>query len=764
MMTFWRVGLSAVAVATMVGCSGGGVPAACDKSEAIDLNAKAGDCTGLDLSKPYGTRAVCAEKLKACTTAETDTLATIVTCLENLPTCSAAARATFFNRQAACYASVSGLSMGCKVAVFGTTPFPGEDGGFDAGPPPDAGRQPSDGTGVVELIAVADESGFAFAWSSGQSGPVVKWELTGFGAGAADGGRLPEIYISPGSARAYELAAPKPDGGTDAGGPMLARQYFVAGVDNLGHQVFGAPPDAGTPVVPDAGGCTNAIDCPPEKVCDLGACKTQSCQAGGPVTCPFGYTCEPGPMACQRQFSDGGVIDAGTVTDAGAFIPLPLLSQLVSVTTGVPGISPEIPVGGFSARRVDMVAIDSARQFIALEQETQLFGHFTSRRGKELINDTGSASAIDPAGSRAKLAYVPESDTVFACYNFGRGVRIRRSHDQGKTWGTDAVTLAPEEDGGFSSRFFDCSIAPWKNGGAIFAYIEDDSVVVRTVSEALTVPPLTASDYAFVSSPADAGNIFSPQHTAIATLPGPRLDGGSGSVVHVGFTGTRAVGAGSDTEIYGLYSQGSSGTFLGPELINQSATGGSGDPQDFVTLTVDPRTGRGLAAYSTFELGAYSSVYVSLFVPTAAAGKKWVTGSDLTVFAKKQTEYPVFPARQVADVWDAFSPSLTATKNGKLFLSVVAGKRNGTVRDLRMYLVGFDFATTSPIGGLGWFLPPAVKLSDTRVLDPRPASGVVPPNVSAICTDTQLSVYGTFIQGIGAMSEVENTAIFVSRP
>ena len=411
-MNFSRVGLLAVAVTAAAGCTGGnGVPTACDKSEAIDLSAKAGDCSGLNLAKPLGSRAVCAEKIKPCSKTEAETLATVVTCLENLPTCASAMKGSFVNRQGACYASVSGLSMECKVSVFGTTPLPGDDAGFDAGPPPDAGRLPSDGRGAVDLIAVADETGFAFAWSSRQTGQNAQWELNAYGS--ADGGKLPEIYITPRSARAYELLAPKPaDGGTDAG---VARQFFIAGVGNDGVQVYGDAPDAGQMMVADAGGCMSAIECPPTKVCDLGACKTQSCQAGGPVTCPFGYTCEPGPMACLRQFSDAGVLDAGVIVDAGSFVPLPLLSALVPVVTGPPGFSPEVPVGGFVARHLDIVGIDSARQFIALDQESQLFGHYTSRRGKELINDTGSASTIDPAGTRAKLAYVKESDTVFAC-------------------------------------------------------------------------------------------------------------------------------------------------------------------------------------------------------------------------------------------------------------------------------------------------------------------------------------------------------------
>lgn len=757
MKNFLRV--CGVAVVVLMGCGGPSTPSACDKSDAIDLNKVAGDCTGLDLSKPLGTKAVCADKLKPCTTSEQDTLAKIVTCLENLEVCSAASKQKFLDRQGACYASVSSLSTTCKDSVFGMTIIPGMDAGFDAGPPPDAGRQPSDGTGVVDLIGVADESVFALAWNTRQRGPVAKWELNVFGE---DGGRLPEQYLTPGALRAYELAAPKSDGGVDAGAAGVTRAYFVAGVDNLFALVYGDPPDAGTPVVSDAGQmCMTGIDCPTDKVCDLGTCKSQTCQAGGPATCPVGYTCAPGPMTCLRQFSDAGMLDAGVV-DAGVFVPSPLLSNRITLTTGAPGFSAETPVGGFVARKLDLVAMDTARQFVALEQETQLFGHFSTARGKDLVNDFGTTSPIDPAGSRAKLAYVPQSDTVYACYNFGRGIRIRRSRDLGHSWGLDAVTITPEEDGGFSSRFSDCAIAPWKNGQAIFSYVKDDSIVVQTVDDQLVVPPETPSDTVFTSTGADAGNVYNPRNLTMATLPGTTLDGGPGSIVQVLFTATRSVGAQADTEIYGLYRDGTTASFLGPLLVNKSVTGGSGDPQDYATVLVDPKTGKSLAAYTSYELGMYSTVYLSLFSPTT---KSWITGSDLTVFAKKLTEFPVFPAKTQADVWDAFSPSLAAQKNGKLWLSVVAGKRNGAgIRDLQMYLVGFDFDATSPIAGKGWFLPPGIKMSNTKVLDPRTATNVVPPNVSAICTDNQISVYGAFIEGIGAMNEQENRAVFVSRP
>jgi hypothetical protein len=764
MKTSWRVGLSGALCSWLLACGGG--PVVCEKADALDLSKKAGDCTGLELAKPFGTHAVCGEKVKPCTKAEQDTLQSMVVCLENLSACTAATKDAFVARQTACYASAPSLSEACRVSVFGQS-VPGQDGGADAGPAVDAGRPPAGpGAGAVDLIAVADETGFAFAWSTRQSATVAKWELNIFEE-SGDGGRVPEIYITPGSARSFEIAA----------GPMVARRYYLAGVENDLKLVYGSAPDAGM-VVSDAGmTCLVATDCPPNRVCDLGQCQKQSCQPGGAATCPAGYDCFASDMLCNRQFSDAGSLDAGGSSDGGSFVSLPLLSESVIAKTGTPGLLadgghefPSYAVGGFSARRPELVAADSARQLVMLEQENQPFGHFTVRRGKELITDFGSTTPLDTTGSRVKLAYVAESDTVYACYGVGRGVRIRRSRDMGNSWGaaSDAVTLEPEDDGGFSSRFSDCAIAPWKNGAAIFTYVEDDSIVVRTVDSTLST--VSSPETIFFSSPADGGggNLFAPQHTTIATLPGNLPDGGAGSIVQIGFTGTRLVGGSTSTDVYGLYRDANTGTFLGAELIDNTGSGmtsvANGDRKDFVSIVIDPKTGRSLAAYTVAETGgAYNTVYLSLFdLPTKP--KKWLTGSDLTVFVKQQTASLVFPARNAADLWDAFSPSLAVTKAGKIFLSVVAGKRGAGGNDFRMYLVGFDFKQQSPIGGLGWFVPPAIKLNDARVFDPRPGTNVVPPNVSTIATDGQLSVYGVFIEGVGQFGEIENRAHYLSRP
>jgi hypothetical protein len=97
-------------------------------------------------------------------------------------------------------------------------------------------------------------------------------------------------------------------------------------------------------------------------------------------------------------------------------------------------------------------------------------------------------------------------------------------------------------------------------------------------------------------------------------------------------------------------------------------------------------------------------------------------------------------------------------------MGMVAGKRNAGGNDLRMYLVGFDFNAQLPVGGKGAYVIPAVKISDTRVRDPRLGSNSLPFNTAVIAADQQLSVYGVFIEGIGQFGEVENRAVYFSRP
>lgn len=731
------VGLLGLAVC-LTGCPGSN--AVCDKADGVDLTQKAGACASADTGKPLGGKSACNAKISACSAADQSTLESVISCLGNLAACTPATESAYLQLEGACYASLPSLSAGCKDTFFhgGLPGDAGEDGGVDAG------RQSADGGGAVDLIGVADENGFALAWSSRQLAQNDLWELDSFDS---VGMRLPEEDLSPATLRSYSI---------DDAGTLTKRSFFIAGIRADGSLVYGQPPDSGM-MASDAGQtCQVALDCAIDRVCDLGQCKPQSCQPGGAMTCPPGYACQPSQL-CERMFSDAGVFDAGMGQDAGNFLGLPILSDLVTVSTGSPGFSADIPLGGYPAARPALIGIDSARQFVSLEQEAQPFGHFSRLRGKELPSDTGSTAPIDTLGANVHLAYVPESDTLFACYEVGRGVRVRRSRDLGHSWGTDAVDILPVDDGGFSSLFHDCAIAPWKNGGAMVVDVEDDVLAVRTVTEALALqdPP----DIAFVSSPADAGNIYNPSHPTLATLP-------SDSIVHIGFTGQRIVSMTADTEIYGVYRDGTLGAFTQAKLINYTGvTTGNAFPQDYVSIAVDPATKKAIAAYASLEdqgNGPYDVVYVSLFNPTT---KAWGTGSDLSIFAKMQTQYLVLPDRSNTDEWDAFSPSLAITRAGKIFLSFLAGKRTGGVDDLRMYLVGFDFEKQSPLANVkGWYLAPAVKMSDTRVVMPQAGTSVVPPTWTALAADSQLSVYGVFIEGTGPNGDVPNRAVMISRP
>lgn len=735
-----RIAVFAAWVLALAGCPSGS-NMVCDEADLIDLTAKAGMCTGIpSMGKALGGKMACNSKISGCSKSDQATLQSTVDCLKNLTVCTPATQASFLSLEQACYASLPQLSSACSTAFF-PTGFP--DAGFDAGV--DAGRMATfDGGGAVDLIGVADDNGFALAWVQRQNGTFDQWELDSFDS---THDRLPTEFLTPPSRRTFDI---------DDAGTLTKRSFFLAAVTSDDALVMGEPPDAGMPMNDGGAMCVVALNCPIDQVCDLGTCKTQTCQPGGAVTCPPGYACQPN-QKCERMFSDAGTIDAGMMM-MGNFTALPLLSNEVTLSTGSPSFSMDIPIGGYAGQRPAIVGIDSARQFVAVEQEAQPFGHFTRKRGAELPFDTGSATPIDTLGANVHLTYNPESDTLFACYEVGRGVRVRHSRDQGVSWGapTDAVDVVPVDDGGFSSHFHDCALAPWLNGGALMVTIDDDAISVRTVTEALSV---SSPDTAFVASPADAGNIYAPDHPVIATLP-------SDAIVHIGFTATRTVSMTADKELYAVYRDGTTGgAFLPAKPINYTGIGtGNPFPQDYVSIVVDPVTKKALAAYPTLEnegAGSYATVYVSLWDPTS---RQWGTGSDLTVFAHQQTASLVLPERQLTDQWDAFSPSLAVTRQGKVFMSFLAGKRIGGADDLRLYLVGWDWEKQSPLStAKGWYLAPAVKMSQTRVFGPG-GGGSLPQTYTGLAADSQLSLYGVFIEGQGANGDMPNRAMMVTRP
>ncbi len=748
--TLLRLALASAALA-LAGCT----PSVCDRNEQVNLMSKAGNCGGLFGSRLLGDKAACTSGVAACPSADQSTLLKTLDCLDKLQVCAPASQPAWLLEQQKCLDQLQALSTPCSDALFGGV-VPGQDAGPDAGPP-DAGPQPSDGGSALVLEGVADESDFALAWTRLQPGDVARWVvIRQNGLGVTE----PDLFVTPSTRLAHVVS----DAGT-----LQTREFFVAGLD-LQDAVAWGNLDAGT-VEQDAGPvqCQGPLDCPPDRVCDLNQCKVQTCQPGAPVdTCPQGYQCYPNGT-CNRQFSDAGTFDAGVVVDAGApEKPLPFVSNLVRLTTGPATFGAGVPVGGFPGRRADIVGIDTARVLIALEQEGQVIAHYSSRHGRDLEVDYGTTSNIDTVGSRVKVTYNPESQTVYACYNVGRGVRVRRSTDFGRTWGASAATIEPADDGGFTSRIADCDIAPWRNGEALMVAVEDDALTVRTVSPALSVGDPTV---AFLSSGPDAGNVFAPANPAIATLP-------SDSMVHVTFTGTRGVGSagGTDSEPYGVYRDGATGGFTQPRFLSNTGVGnpGTGFPQDWTTVAIDPKSKRSVAAYVSLESGAAGSVIATIYVSLwNSALRLWGTSSDLNVFVENPADgltSLLFPGpvnrKTKNDRWFAFSPQLTALPGGKIYLSFVTGPiaSGGISGDYRQYVVPFDFDLQSPAStARGWFVRPVTQVSTQRVFDPRIGSAPPPP-VAGACADTQLTVYTHLLEGLGAQGEIDGRVITNAKP
>jgi hypothetical protein len=719
------------------GCSSGGSTSICDKSAQNDLSSKAGDCVGVPTGPLLGTAARCAMTIGACSDDDRARLSTAIDCVGRAATCTAATREAYLTALVACYFPLATLSQACRDGVFGGA-LPGDDAGVDAGVV-DAGPQPiADGGNGVELLAVVDGTDVALAWLTRQPGDVATWQLVSRGAaGPSD----PEVTMGPGAVSDFLI----PDSG------LVFRRFFVVGRTAQGEIAAGST--AVTMVDAGMAMCASPLDCPVDRVCDLGRCVPQSCMLGS-TTCPGGYQCLAN--VCTRTTSDAGGFDAGFQRpDAGSVNrPLPFISNEVALMAGAAGFSGDVTLGGFAGRRPSVAAIDTARAFVALEQEGQLVAHASSRRGQDFVDDALTSFPLDTVGTRVQTTYNRDSKLLFACYTVGRGVRVQRSTDFGRTWGLSATTVEPADDGGVSSTIQDCDIAPWTGGGAIMVTVEDDALMVRTISSALSVgDPVQA----FAANPS---TYFNPQHPAIATLPAE-------SVVHVTFTGTRTGSTGvQDSEPLGVYRDGTLGAFTQAVGLGGSPTGIT-NMQDWTTVAIDPTSKRALAAFVSIEPGPgnapISTVYTSLWNPMT---KKWGTSSDLNVFAAQQNTTLLFPQKApLTDTWFAFSPSVVALPSGKMWLSFVVGSRTSGVGDYRMVAVPFDFDLQSPLAtAKGWYVRPVVTVSTTRVIDPRGSLSAPQPPVSSLAADHQLSIYGAFIQGLGTNGEVEGRGMFFSRP
>lgn len=717
---------------SLTGCS----TSLCDRNAQLDLSKKAGDCAGVPMGPLLGSASSCSMKISACTSDDQAKLTRALDCVEQVQACTSASRDVYLLALNGCTDQLAGLSQACLDAFFGGV-IPGEDGGMDGGEV-DAGPQPiSDGGNGVELVAVADGTDYAFAWSLRQPGDVAVWQLIG---SDETGARDPELDLGPGSLSDHLI----PDSG------LTSHRYFLVGRDSQG-EIAAGNLDAGSTSDAGMAMCLRSTDCPPDRVCDLGQCKTQSCMLGS-TTCPAGYQCFT-PGTCIRMTSDAGSFDAGFQRpDAGFTRALPFISNEVALTSGPASFTSDLNLGGFPGRRPAITGIDTARVFVSLEQEGQLVAHASSRRGKDFVDDALSSYPLDTVGTRARTTYNPDSKLTFTCYNVGRGVRVQRSSDFGRTWGVAAVTVEAFDDGGVTSNIQDCDIGPWTNGGAIMVTVEDDGLAIRTISSGLSV---STPVQAFLSNPA---TYFTPTHPTIATLP-------SDSQVHVTFTAIRPLsGGGQDTEVVGVYRDGTLGAFTQPQSLVGFPTANA---QDWSTVAIDPKSKRALGAFVSVEPGPgatpISTVYTTLWNPTA---RQWGSGPDLSVFASEQNTTLLFPQKSPStDVWFAFSPSVAILPSGKAWVTFVVGPRITNTGDYKMVAIPFDFELQSPLSNAkGWYVEPVITVSNLRVLDPRGSTSVPQPPVSVMSADRQLSIYGAFIEGLGLNGEVEGRAMFFSRP
>lgn len=711
----------------------------CERSNKA-VSGKTGDCQDQTLQ---GLGSSCSSAQSKCDSKILDEMAS---CFEKLPVCSSADEASWVSARSGCYAKADALSEECKTALFGGV-IPGtEDAGVDAGQP---GPQPDlDGGGAVDLVVVADENDFAAAWTKLQPGTVFHWELY---SNNALGLAYPTELISDPNRLYFTV----PDAGLGS-----RRSFFVLGAQADGGIAYGVPVD---PNAGDAGSvqCTVNSDCPQlDRVCDIGQCKTLSCQNSN--TCPAGYVCEnQNTFLCNRQYnSDGGTVVAPK--DAGpAELPKPFLSELGEATTQASSFH-QSNVSEFPADEdPDMVAIDSARQVVTVQQYGQIFAHVTEDRGR-----TWRVTAVDPLGQHARVTWNPDSRTIFVCYAAGQGIRVRSSDDLGKTWSSTVaeIALPAPDDGGLAQPVTDCDIAPWRDGGAMVTALMVDHISVFTISSGLAVG---TEEQAFVNEPNTSGvltTVFNAQRPSIATVP-------SEFIVHVGFTGTRNLtGGGTDSDVYGVYRDPArtGGNFSNRIRISGGAVGAQGQPldQDRVVIATEPGTGRAFAAYQSDESGTtggiYSSIYVSLFTRTGNGTWTWITGSDLSVFARDNVgNYLVMADRPASGaIWDAISPSVTRVGNGKLFLAFAAGP-SGSPKS--PYVVGISFEQPSPIttAAKGWFLVPALKASTTPIVDLGNTPKLIGPVISG---DQQISSYLTWIEGVGAGATLPNRPIIVTRP
>jgi hypothetical protein len=740
----------AFAACVLSGCP---APVFCDRFAQADTSMKAAACPNVPPAAVVlgASKETCTMRTAACAANDQLALEGFLRCVGSLEACAPGQEAAFRTARDACYQGLMTVTESCRATLMVESP--------DAGPlaPVDAGPLPvSDGGNGVDLIVVANETTFALAWSNLQPATSVQeWAL--YDQGSSGSALL--ATLRPGA-----LVSATFDGGNGASG----RQLFLVGYDSqgiaLGRVDAGAVLDAG---VGDGGSsnCTRNVECAVDQVCSGGRCRRESCVPGGPRTCPADYECDA-PAFCLRQPRDAGTFDAGMGRDAGQMLlARPMISNLVPISLGPVSPGPVQPAGSFIGVRPDIAAIDSARVVMALQQDTNVVAHFSSRRGRDFVTlEAETTSIIDTRGSDVRLTYNPESRIVYACYISGIGARVRASRDFGRTWGPEPLVLEPpvDADGGISTIISKCDVAPWLNGGALLLTAEGSRLLTRALTPELSP---SQEEVAFVGNDEiDAGveAVGSASNPALATLASERL-------VHITFTGLRVVNSMGQRRqaVYGVFRSPAAGYGQPAPLLGTQLTM-SPFLRDFSTVAIDPKTRRAVAAVTSMA-GPSNAQYSTVFVCTFnQATGRWVTDTDLDVqYLNSMSQHVVLPMKRSAVAWDAFSPSLSVSGNGDVWLGFVAGERDvpGVGNDYKPYVVRFDYAQPSPaVAFPGWFIAPAQLLGNARVRDPRSGAGAPAASVGAIAADQQISVYGAFVEGLGAAATEDGRGLMMSRP
>lgn len=732
--------LSVAAAAVLLAGCGSNL---CDRS-AKSTSGKLGTCSGETFDALGGK---CSSAQASCKDNDQKVLEGMVSCFENLPACKAGEESAFSSGKTECYAKAYELSDTCREALFEGGVVPSTGGGTDAG----SGNQQEpdrDGGGALDLVFVADETSMAVAWTKTQTGGVDHWRL--YARNPSDQ-RLPLITVADPNAGYYTITNP---------GAETTQFLFVVGAGPDGG------PSLGTPFggIPDAGsGCTQNNQCPQDRVCDLGTCKQLVCNSNNPPQCPVGYACDTvNNFQCVRLSSDGGTavitVDAGEVETQKPFV-----SEERQVTLGPPSHR-ERGISVFAADAdPDVVGIDSARQAVTVQQFGQIYLHVTENRGQ-----TWRTTAIDSLGQQAKVTYNRDSRQIFVCYTAGSAVRVRSTGDFGRSFlpSVAEIALPMPTDGGLATPVAECDIAPWRDGGALVVVNEQDRLATYVIGSGVAVGQRDDVYLNEVTTDGGTTTVFNAQRPVIATLPAE-------FIVHVAFTGTRNLTGGSaDRDVYGVYRDPArtGGIFSARQRISGGTFGSQGQilEQTRVQLALEPQTGRAAAAFESEEAGSgggpnYQSVYLAFFQKNAQNAWQWVTGSDLNIFARNSANsaYVVMTDRAPAGQnWNAEEPSVTFSGNGKGWLTFGAAQFG---QPANIYVVGFGLDATSPINlnGKGWFLPPAVKVSTTPVVDLGATSRSSGPVISG---DAQISTYITFIEGVGTGNTTPNRPVMLARP